>query len=172
MDKALRECTSYWPRLAAIVLAAAVGPAVQAQQAGKQLIGTWTLVSAVNTRPDGSKADMFGPNAKGILFFDASGRYALQVCRTDRPKFASGNRETGTPEENQAVLRGCNSHWGTYKVGESDRSIAFNIEHSLFPNWEGIQQTRTFQVNGSEMKYMVPEASAGGTAELSWKLAK
>jgi hypothetical protein len=144
--------------------------AVWAQQdPAKQLVGTWTLVSATATLPDGKKYEPFGANGQGMLVFDSSGRYSLQICRPDRPKFASGSREKGTPEENQATVHGCNPHWGRYSV--SGDAIVFHIEHAMYPNWQGIQQKRTFTIQGDQLKYSVPAASGGGTAEVVWKRA-
>ena len=56
--------------------------------------------------PDGTKIEPFGPNAKGILVFDATGRFATQVMAADRPKFASNNRMIGTPDEYKAFFTG------------------------------------------------------------------
>jgi hypothetical protein len=147
----------------------------RAQGAGasaKQLVGTWALVSQSTTLPDGKKTQNFGPNPQGLLMFNASGRYSLQICRSDRAKFASNSRDKGTPAENQTTVQGCNPHWGKYSVDEKDRAIVFNIEHAMYPNWEGIQQKRTFTISGDELKYLVPAASAGGTADLVWKRVK
>ena len=141
-------------------------------QSAKQLVGTWTLVSATVTQPDGTKSFPFGANGQGLLMFDANGRYSLQICRPDRAKFASNNRAKGTPEENQTTVQGCNPHWGKYTVSEADRAIIFQIERAMFPNWEGIEQKRTFTITGDELKYAVPAASAGGTAEVVWKRVK
>ena len=145
-----------------------------AQQSGlqKQLIGTWTLVSNTLTRPDGSKYLPFGPDGQGSLMFDAAGRYSLQICRTGRAKFASNNREKGTPAEYEATVHGCNPHWGRYTVSDADHAITFHIDHAMFPNWEGIQQKRTFVLSGDELKYVVPAASAGGTSEVVWRRAR
>jgi hypothetical protein len=40
----------------------------------EQLVGTWTLVSSDQVRPDGSTLKQFGANPKGINVFDANGR--------------------------------------------------------------------------------------------------
>ena len=41
----------------------------------EQLVGTWTLVSSDQVRPDGSKVQQFGANPKGINVFDANGHF-------------------------------------------------------------------------------------------------
>ena len=40
-----------------------------------QLVGTWTLVSSDQVRPDGSKLKQFRANPKGINVFDANGLF-------------------------------------------------------------------------------------------------
>jgi hypothetical protein len=51
-----------------------------------QLVGAWTAISYV-TQANGTKQQPFGANIKGIIIFDASGRYAAVGERPDRPKF-------------------------------------------------------------------------------------
>lgn len=156
------------PTLAILLVLSPFSNQAFAQQM-KDLVGTWSVVSNEGTMPDGKKVHPFGPNPVGILTFDADGRYTLQICSPDRPKFA-GNRMTGTPEEYKAAVQGCNPHWGRYTV--SDGAINFKIEHALFTNWEGTEQKRTFAIKGDELSYVVPAASNGGTAELVWKRAR
>ena len=60
----------------------------------EQLVGTWTLVSTENTAPNGTKRQPYGANPKGILIFDAGGRYAVVQGRPDRPKFKSASQPT------------------------------------------------------------------------------
>jgi hypothetical protein len=142
-------------------------------QSAKDLIGTWTLVSNTTTSADGTKTQPFGPNPQGILMFDASGRYSIQVMRGGQAKFASNDRTKGTPEENQAAVLNNNPHFGTYTVDGANHIIIFNIEHAMYPNWEGTVQKRSFSITGDELKYTVTAVSVGsGTGEAVWKRAK
>jgi Lipocalin-like domain len=51
-----------------------VGDALAQQKTLKeQLVGTWTLVSNNNVAPDGTRLQLFGPNPKGIVIYDANG---------------------------------------------------------------------------------------------------
>ncbi|HEV8680230.1 MAG TPA: lipocalin-like domain-containing protein, partial [Stellaceae bacterium] len=61
--------------------------AAQQKTLKEQLAGAWTLVSWDVTAKDGTKRQDFGPNPKGTLILDASGRYAVVQSRPDRPKF-------------------------------------------------------------------------------------
>jgi hypothetical protein len=78
-------------------------------QTAKDLVGTWTLVSAINEQ-GGKTTDTYGPHPKGILTVDANGRYVLVIARADLPKVASNNRTTATPEENKAIVQGSGAH--------------------------------------------------------------
>src|SRR5947209_3063400 len=81
------------------------GNAVSQQTLKEQLVGTWTLISAHSAQSDGSKIDLYGPNASGILIYTSDGHFALVDARSDLPKFA-GNSRVGNPEENKTVVQG------------------------------------------------------------------
>ena len=61
----------------------------QQKSLNEQLVGTWTLVSSDQVRPDGSKLKQFGANPKGINVFDANGRFFLMVASADNSKIAA-----------------------------------------------------------------------------------
>jgi hypothetical protein len=109
--------------LSAVALSA--GDAMAQQRSLKdQLVGAWTLVSADATAPNGTKQQgVGGPNPKGILILDASGRYALATMKPDRPKFkTSGNVRLDTPAaEFGEAARAFASNFGTWSVNEATR---------------------------------------------------
>jgi len=86
-------------------------PTPAVSQNGRDLVGTWTLVSAITDR-DGNKSDIYGADANGVLVFGANGRYAIVFIAANLPKFASNNRATGTADENKAVIVGSLAHFG------------------------------------------------------------
>src|ERR1700749_4589862 len=94
----------------------------------------------------------------------------------DLPKFASNNRETGTAEENKAIVQGSLAYFGTYAVSEPDKTITTHIESSTFPNWNGTDRKTSFNISGHELSTHVvtgPLTSIGtGTAYVVWKRAK
>ena len=95
------------------------------------------------TAADGKKSFPFGETPKGILIFTPDGRFAQIHVAGDVPKFASGNRLTGTPEEYAAINKRSLSVFGTYTVDEEKKTVTYKIVSSTFPNWEGEAQTRT-----------------------------
>jgi hypothetical protein len=133
------------------------------------LVGSWTLVSNTTSSPG---AKPFGPN-DGVAIFETNGRFSLQLVRFDLPKFASNNRDTGTPDENKAVMQGSISYFGMYSVDEADGIVTLHIERCSFPNWTGTDQKRLIvSLTTEELKYKNPAASVGGTAELTWRRVK
>lgn len=131
-------------------------------QTAKDLVGVWTPVSV----------EAFGPNPKGLLIFEANGRFSLQLLKADLPKYASGRRDQGTDSENKTTVQGAISYYGTYSVNETD--VVFHVEACSFPNWTGTDQKRhNVTLSGDELKYTNPAPSVGGPATvLVWKRAK
>ena len=121
-------------------------------------------------RPDGSKVPTFGGKATGTLIFSGDGRFSYLFSRADLPKFASNNRNTGTPAENAAVVQGSTSTFGTYSL--ADKTLTIKVEHSTFPNWIGTDQQRTITTTGDEMKWTNLAGSGGGVVELILRRAQ
>ena len=138
-----------------------------------QLVGTWTLVSAVDVQKDGTKVERWGPNPKGSLVFDGNGHYTLMIVRADLPKFVSKAVDQGTADENKAVMKGIVAHFGTYSVNEADKTLTTRVEGSWFPNLTGTDQKRSIaSLAADELKYTNPATAFGTTAEVVWKRAK
>jgi hypothetical protein len=145
---------------------------VAAQTTAKDLVGTWTLVS-ITLEKDGKKVDFYGPNPQGRATYDGSGRVSVIVTRSDLPKFVSNNREAGTPEEKKAIVQGSIAYFGTYSVSETDKTLTVHFEDSTFPNWNGIDQKRSFNISGDELKITNPTSSTGtGSNQQVWKRLK
>jgi hypothetical protein len=144
-------------------------PDVAIAQAAKEHVGTWTLVSSDTVSPDGSRVPTFAGRATGILIFSGDGRFSYLFSRADLPKFASNNRNTGTPAENAAVVQGSIATYGTYSV--ADKVFTIKVDHSTFPNWIGTEQKRTITIAGDDMKWSNPAGSGGGVVELVLKRA-
>ena len=139
-------------------------PDVAAAQTAKDLIGSWILVSNDRVNPDGSRTPLLGANPKGMIIFSSDGHYCYLLSRSDLPKIASGNRNTGTADEYKAIVQGTLAAFGTYAV--AGKVITVKIEASTFPNSSGRENTREIvSFTGDELKWIVPEGSTGGTNE-------
>ena len=153
----------------------ALSGSVVAQQKSlkEQLVGSWTFVSGIDTRPDGTKNDRWGPNPKGSLMFDATGRFTQIISRSDLPKFAGNKPDQGTADENKAVLSGMTVSFGTYSVNEAEKTITTRVEGGMYPNLIGLEQNRIISLlTADELKYTNPTATSGASAAAQWKRVK
>lgn len=152
-------------RLAAvlIVVASALRLGMPPIHAATQndLVGTWAWVSVDNTTPDGATNQPFGPRPGGYLTFDRDGRFFWLITRPGRPKFASGRRDRGTPDENRETVQGSLAYCGTYVI--SNDTLILRIEASTYPNEEGAEQRRTFVFDGDELSWKNPVVSTGAS---------
>ena len=92
--------------------------------------------------------------------------------RSDLPKFASNNRETGTAEENKAVVQGSSTVFGKYSNDEAEKSVSIQIEAATFPNWVGTTQKRVLAIAGDELTVTGFTGTLGGAPESKWKRVK
>ena len=115
-------------------IALPAGNAAGQQKTLKELlVGTWLLDSVYEQSQDGKKNDPWGPNVKGMVMFDGTGRFSLQIIAADRSKTASNNPRNPV---GQAV-----AYFGTYTVDEAAKTVTYHIERATFPPWDGIDRT-------------------------------
>lgn len=132
-------------------------------------LGTWALTLVDRIAPDGTRTHLYGDSPEGLMTLDADGRYTMQILKAGRPKFASGSKLAGTPDENQQAVQGSNSHFGRYSVDDRDHTITFHIDHAFFPNWEGTDQKCGLKVVDDQLTILQPTTSAGGTGVITWR---
>ncbi len=139
----------------------------------QQLVGAWTLVSIIATDKAGNKSDRRGPNPKGLLIFDASGRFSILTSRAELPNFAIDNVNQGTAEENKAVMTGMIANVGTWSVDEKTKTITTSIDAGSFPNLNGKTQTRVISsLTADELKYVNGASVSGTVDEATWRRAR
>jgi hypothetical protein len=155
----------------AVALCLATAP-LHAEPALSPLAGTWTLVAADVIRADGTQARDYGAAPKGLLLIDAEGRYSLQIFKSERLRFGSGDKVAGTEAEYKAAVLGSSTHFGSISVDASAGTLTFKIEAASFPNWEGGAQTRRFELKGDELSYRVPPRPNGDVPVSVWRRVK
>jgi hypothetical protein len=139
----------------------------------EQLVGTWTLVSSDQVRPDGSTLKQFGANPKGINVFDVNGRFFLMIASADNSKIASNNLSKTNSEEGGGLIVESIAYYGTYAVNEAEKVAILHIEASTFPNQVGSDQKRTITaLTADDLKYRTPGATSGVQVHQAWKRAE
>jgi len=94
--------------------------------------------------------------------------------RPDRPAFASGEQGAGTPDEIRGAFSACVAYFGRCDIDEETRTLVTHVEGSLFPNWIGGDQVRTYEFRGDRLVLRPPTRIADGqmiTSELAWERA-
>lgn len=75
-----------------------------------------------------------------------------------------------TPEENKAVVQGSIAYYGTYTVGDTDKTIFVHIERSSFPNQNGTDGKRVITtLSKDEMGYVNPGPRGGGSIHCTYR---
>ena len=124
-----------------------------AQASGKQVAAAWRLTSARADMP-GRTVQPFGPAPGGYLIFADSGYFTDVLHRPDLPAFTSGDRLTGTDEENAHTVHDTLVVFGTYTVDAAGAFKDEQVLRSSFPNWSGMRRdtsSLTETVQGDEM---------------------
>ena len=158
-------------RIAAALLlsgTATMSRSAEAQYASP-IAGTWTLAAADLLHADGTRTTDYGAAPKGLLIVDARGHYSLQIFKAERPRFASGDKVTGTAAELQAAVLGSSTHFGRMSLDTVAHVLTVNIEGASFPNQEGTQQKRAYVLEGDQLSYHVPARADGNTPITVWR---
>jgi hypothetical protein len=139
-----------------------------------RLAGTWHFVIAEVTAPDGTKSYPFGPKPRGMVIFTPAGDFMQIHIAGEVPKIANGNRLNATPEEYAGIMRGTIAQFGSYTVDEAKKTVTMKFAASTFPNWDGVEQTRTIdKLTDDEMINTNPQVGAGrGSAYNLYKRAR
>ncbi len=135
----------------------------------EQLVGTWMLFS-YERMASGTKQTIANP--KGILMFDAGGRYVMAGERGDRPKFKSAGQAT-TEELAAATQDFFAANFGTWLVSEADRILTQHFDGALRPNNEGTDVKSSISLTGDELKLInVMPLPTGASIEQVYRRAK
>jgi hypothetical protein len=158
------------------VMSALLMREAQAEQpervAREDIVGTWRLVSSYSVLRGGGIVHPYGGAAEGVLMLDGNGHFSLTIIGSDIPRFRSGNRHEGTPEENQAAVEGTEAFFGTYDLNEVGRVLTFNIQRSSFPNRDWTRLRASIILEADRMEYQLagtPSRHGLSIARYVWK---
>jgi len=113
-----------------------------------RILGAWQLESRTVRTPGGEMLDpVLGRQPLGRLFYDASGRMGLQMMRQERAQ-AITTPSNPRDANNQRVVLGYDSYFGTFQLNEPAGTITHHVEGSLFPEDLGKDFVRSFTIDG------------------------
>jgi hypothetical protein len=130
----------------------------------EQLVGAWTLVSIEVTSKDGTKRPgLGGPNPKGILILDLSGRYAQVTGNPVRPKLTTTARKDIPAAELGEAARTFGARYGAWSVNEADKTLIQTSELQMILDEGRREHKSAISVSSNELKLV--EAQAGSKTE-------
>jgi hypothetical protein len=116
------------------------------------LLGAWNLISIYGESEEGDIFKPYGDKPAGVLMYTLDGSMAAVLMKQGRPKFASGDPTNATPEELKAAFAGFDAYCGTFTLNEDEGTVIHHVEAARFPNWEGSEQVRYFELDGETLR--------------------
>ena len=150
-----REFIALLGGAAALMPAQTSGVAARPSQSiHDKLAGSWSFVSSVNTRSDGTLVDRWGPNTKGILMFDSSGNFSQIIIGSESRMFGAKTY----------------SAFGSYTFDAAGGNIAMRFDGcSIAKSIGSLQERKIVLLTVDELKYINPMTASGTIAEVLWK---
>jgi hypothetical protein len=136
-----------------------------------KLVGTWALIATEWRRADGRHGNPFGPNAVGVLIYDAAGNMSAQVMRADRAG-AAADQANGIETAMTSAFAGYIAYFGTYEIDEARAVVVHTVVGSAFPAWVGATPNRRFAIEGDRLTLSDSVTAADGTpveASTTWQ---
>jgi hypothetical protein len=133
-------------------------------------VGTWRLASWVGTSADGTVIHPLGEAAVGMLLLTEDGWFSGQASTGQRHRSTATSPFAVPDDEAAEMAKSYVAYCGTYEI-EGNRAI-FTGSVSLFPNWVGVRQVRTWHFDGDVLVLQQqPPQEVDGTTyvfELRW----
>jgi len=115
------------------------------------LIGTWRLASYEAQDAQGKITHPLGKNLIGLLCYTKEGFMSVQVMRTDRLGYSSGDLHISLIEEMAAAANGYVAYAGRFSVDEAATMVTHHVQLSLSPTWVGTDQTRSLALRSGHL---------------------
>jgi hypothetical protein len=154
------------------VFAATMAVSISAMAQDPSIVGTWILINAEKMLPDGSRVPDYGPNPHGQAIFTEDGYYSVQVYRSERLKFSSGDKFKGTLEEYKDASLSTSVHFGRYSVDSAKHTITFRIDRSSIPNLDNTTAVRAYELKDDELSWKVAPRADGSVPITTLRRAK
>ena len=134
---------------------------------GKDLIGSWRLLSYETIDEDGHRGRPYG-DAVGRISYDAHGNMAGQVMRPGRSPVSLGD---GNAQQVRTAYMGYIAYFGTWRIADDGLTITHHVQGSLNPAWVGGDQVRGMQYADGRLVLSVDVHKAGALVKhlLTWE---
>jgi hypothetical protein len=120
------------------------------------LVGTWRLISYAEL-DDAGATHPWGERVVGRITYEPSGRMAVQMARSDRPRLSTSDLAALRPEEYRDAFLSYFSYFGHYTVGEG--AVVHHVESASIADWVGTDQVRYCEMAGRRLTLRTPPLS-------------
>lgn len=125
-----------------------------AQQAGN-IVGTWELLSYIDTPEKGAPVHPWGQKPSGLLIYDDTGHMAVQIQRTPIDKRTAKATASLKQAEKIDLLGGYTAYFGKYSVDWQKMTLTHHVEGNLFPVYIGTDQEKNFELTADRLTLKV-----------------
>lgn len=146
------------------------GSAERGGDGSNWLTGRWSLSAWRRVASDGTTTYPLGDDAEGSLVYTDDGGMSVHVAAAARPAIGSSDPLAGDEAARAAAYSTYLAYWGTYELHAD--CIIHRITRSLFPDWSGEEQARSYTHDANGLVLRTPPMQvAGGVSvvnELAW----
>ena len=154
-----------------LVLPWFVLPALAASAPAPNVVGTWTLVSAIATDESGKGGrELYGQHPTGMLIYNADGSMSAVISYEGRKPLSVVDREGAPAAERAEAFASFIAYAGHYRGRGSQ--IAHHVEVGSVQNWVGTDLLRDLAVEGDRLTLRTPPTRISSQiqiVELVWK---
>ena len=126
------------------------------------IVGTWSLVSFTAETSNGKVFSPWGEDPSGQIIYTEDGNMSVILTRKGRKKFASVDPLGGLPDEIKEAFEDMDAYAGTYEINNSKKYIKHHAAISRFPNWEGAELIRYYNLQDDILTLKTPPMLVSG----------
>jgi hypothetical protein len=131
----------------------------------QELIGAWRLVKI---EVDGREVDPFyGNGSRGLLVYDTSGWFAVQIEGADRPAVQvpsvrpAPEQSESTVRLKAAVLDSYYAYYGTWTFDAATSTVTHHAKGALYPGEDAADYAQHVEVVGRRLVFSRTQSIAG-----------
>lgn len=122
----------------------------------QDLIGAWRLVDIEVQGPAGREPDPFyGTGTHGLLIYDASGWFSVQIENADRPKLTvpAVRPVPAASEADSKALNSYYAYFGTWSFDPATSTVTHHAKGALYPSEDAAVYPQHVEVVGRRMTF-------------------
>lgn len=145
-----------------------------ASASAPNVVGTWTLVSAVSMDDTGKGGRaIYGQHPTGMLIYNADGTMSAVISYEGRKPLSVVDREGAPAAERAEAFASFIAYAGHYRLMGS--RIAHHVDVGSVQNWVGTDLVRDLKVEGDRLTLRTPPTRISSQiqiVELVWERAR